>query len=65
MAAIVVIGFLKMWFHSAPHEIGGNHHGPGFIALGQEREEDFHLITIMLNIADVIENDAGKLIEPG
>jgi len=54
-----------MWFHSAPHEIGGNHHGPGFIALGQEREEDFHLITIMLNIADVIENDAGKLIEPG
>ncbi len=65
MAAIVVIGFLKIWFHSAPHEIRGNHHGSGFIALGQEREEHFHLITVMLDIADVIENDAGKLIELG
>src|SRR6266446_2309576 len=49
----------------AEHEIRGNHHGSGFIALGQEREEHFHLITVMLDIADVIENDTGKLLEPG
>ena len=49
----------------AEHEIRGNHHGSGFIALGQEREEHFHLILVMLDIANVIENDTGKLIEPG
>jgi len=47
----------------AEHEIRRNNHGSGFIALGQEREEHFHLITVVLHIADVIENDAGKLIE--
>src|SRR5260370_42589321 len=49
----------------AEHEIRGNHHGSGFIARGQEREEHFHLITVMLHIAHVIEKDAGKLIALG
>ena len=46
-------------------EIGGNHHRFAFVALGQEGKEHLHLITIMLHIANVIQDDAGKLVQFG
>src|SRR6266702_2103295 len=47
----------------AKDQIRGNDHGSGFIALGEEREEHFHLLAVLLDIADVIEDDAGELID--
>lgn len=43
-------------------EIGCEDHRLAFISLGQEREEYFHLVSILLHIANIIENDAGKAI---
>jgi len=36
-----------------------------FIALGQEGKEHLHLVTIMLDVADIVEDDTGELVELG
>jgi hypothetical protein len=38
------------------HEIGGNEHRALLIALGQQREERLHLITVLLDIANVVQD---------
>ena len=48
----------------AKDQIRGNNHRFAFIAFGEEREEHFHLIALLLHIADVIENHASKFIAP-
>src|SRR5258708_6554004 len=48
----------------AKNQIRRNDHRFVFIALGEEREEHFHLVTVLLYIADVIENNTGKFIAP-
>jgi hypothetical protein len=45
--------------------IGGNHHRFMFLALGQEGKEHLHFIAVVLHIANVIENDTGKFVQPG
>ncbi len=44
-------------------EIGRNDHGFAFVALREKREEDFHLIAVVLNIANVVENDASEFVQ--
>ncbi len=47
------------------HQVGGNHHRLVFIALGQEGKEHLHLVAIMLDVADIVEDDTGELVELG
>src|SRR2546421_1369948 len=47
------------------NQIGGNHDGFALIAFSQEGEEDFHFITGVLNITNIIQDHAGKLLELG
>jgi hypothetical protein len=63
IAAIVVIGLLKIRSHSAPHEIGGNQHRFAFIAFRKKRKEHLHFIAIMLHVANIIEDDTGIFIQ--
>ena len=46
-------------------QIRGNHHGFAFIALGQKGEEYFHLATVLLDIANILEDNTGEAIEHG
>src|SRR6266699_4773538 len=65
MDAMVVIGFLKMRSHSAPHEIGRDQHRFAFIALGKKREEHLHFVAIVLHVANIIEDDTGIFVQLG
>src|SRR5947209_3876621 len=65
MAAMVVIGFLKMRSHSAPHEIGRDQHRFTFIALGKKREEHLHFVAIVLKVANIIKDDTGIFVQLG
>ncbi len=47
------------------NQIGGNHDGFALIAFSQEGEEYFHFITGVLNITNIIQDHAGKLLELG
>src|SRR6266566_2167290 len=49
----------------AEDQIGGNQHGFSFIAFCQEGKKHLHFIAIVLHIADVIQDDAAKLVELG
>ncbi len=49
----------------AEDQVGREHDGFVLIALGEKRKEHFHLITILLNVANVIQNDTRKLVELG
>src|SRR5262249_46750803 len=53
----------KMRSHSTPDQIGRDHHGFAFIALSEKREEHLHFVTILLDIADVVENHTGKFVQ--
>src|SRR5579863_501904 len=44
-------------------QISRNHHGFAFIALSQEREEHLHFVTILLDIADIVENHTGEFVQ--
>ena len=46
-------------------EIGRDQHAAPFIALSQQREEHLHLLTILLHIADVIQDETGYAIQAG
>lgn len=35
-------------------QIAGKQHAASFIAMGQQRKQDLHLISVLLNIAEVI-----------
>ncbi len=50
-------------FPFAKDQICGNHHRFPFVALSQEREQDLHFITVVLDVADIIENHTGKLVQ--
>ncbi len=52
-------------FPFAEHEIGGDQHRFAFIALGQERKEHLHFVAIVLNVANIIEDDTGIFVQLG
>jgi len=39
----------------AEHEVAGNDHSASLVALGEKREQNLHLVTVLLDVADVIE----------
>ena len=43
-------------------KIAGDHHTAALIAFGQEGKKHFHLLLIVLNVADVINHDRIELI---
>ena len=47
----------------AEDEVGGDHHRFAFIALSQEREQDLHFITVVLDVADIVEDHTSKLVQ--
>ena len=49
----------------AEHEIGADQHGFAFIAFGKERKEYLHFVAIVLNVANIIEDDTGIFVQLG
>src|SRR5215471_1480350 len=49
----------------AEDEIGREHERFAFIAFTKKSKQHLHFITILLNIAQVIENDTGERVERG
>jgi hypothetical protein len=49
----------------AEEEVAGDDHAPALVALGEEREEDFHLLAALLDVADVVEDDGVEAVEGG
>ena len=50
-------------FPFAEDQIRRDDHGLAFVALSEERKQHLHFVTIMLDVADIVENDAGKLVQ--
>ena len=46
-------------------QVGGDDDGFVFVALGEELEEDFHLLAGLLDVADVVDDDGVEAMEPG
>jgi type I restriction enzyme R subunit len=46
-------------------EVGRQDDAAPLVALGQQREEDLHLVAIVLHVADVVEDDARAVIQLG
>ena len=44
-------------------KIAGDDQASAFIALGKEREEDFHFFPALLNITDIIQDNDVKALE--
>jgi len=44
-------------------EIGSNDHAAAFIAFGKQGEKDFHLVTRLLNIANIIQDQDFKTVQ--
>ena len=55
-------GVFENAFPFAKDQIGTNHHRFALVALSQKGEEYLHFITIMLDIADIIENHAREFV---
>jgi hypothetical protein len=48
---------LKDLFPLAEREVAREHDTATFIPFSQEREEHFHLVTVLLDVADIIDNE--------
>ena len=47
----------------AEHEVAGDDHRAPLIALGEKREQDLHLVAVLLDVADVIEQHGVEAVE--
>src|SRR5215510_6575646 len=47
----------------AEHEVAGDDHGAALVALGEEREQHLHLVAVLLDVADVVEDHGVEAIE--
>lgn len=47
----------------AEHQVAGDQGGSTFVALGQEGEQNFHLLGALLHVPDVIEDDQCKPVQ--
>ena len=50
-------------FPFAEHEIGGDQHRFAFIAIRQKRKKHLHFVAIVLNVANIIEDDTGIFVQ--
>ena len=58
MAAAVVIGSLKIPSHLENGRLLVNNTLPTFVALGQQGKQDFHLLTALLDVAHLVDDQA-------
>ena len=58
-------GIFEDSFPFAEHEIGGDQHRFAFIALRKKRKKHLHFVTIVLHVANIIEDDSGKFVQLG
>ncbi len=63
MAAIVVIGSLKIRSHSENTRLVVITTLLALVALGQQREQHLHLVAVVLHVADVVQDQAREAIE--
>jgi peptidase E len=52
-------------FPLAEDEVGRDAHAVAFVPLAQEREQHLHFVAVVLDVADVIEEDARVPIQLG
>ena len=45
------------------HQVGGNQDGTLLVALGQQRKEHLHLVAILLDIANIVQDQAAYLLK--
>ncbi len=45
-------------------EVAGQQHAAAFVAMGQQREQYFHLLAALLHIAQVIDDQSREAIQP-
>ena len=45
------------------NEIGGNHHAAALVAFRQQGEEDFHFVTGLLNVTDIVKDQECEAIQ--
>lgn len=45
---------LEDYFPLAKREIAREHYAATFVAFGQQREQDFHLLSTLLHVPDVV-----------
>ena len=45
------------------HEVGRDENALSLVALAEEGEEDLHLVAVLLDVADVVEEHCVKLVE--
>jgi regulator of sigma D len=63
MAAAVVIGSLKIWSHWLKTRLELISRRAALVALGQQREEHFHFLAALLDVADVVEDQHVEAVE--
>ena len=56
-------GIFEDSFPFAEHEIGGDQHRFAFIAIRQKRKKHLHFVAIVLNVANIIEDDTGIFVQ--
>ena len=47
------------------HQICRNGHAAAFVTFAQERKEHLHFVTVVLDVADVVEEDTVETVELG
>jgi len=58
-------GIFENAFPFTEHEIGADQHGFAFIAFRKKRKKHLHFVAIMLNVANIIEDDTGIFVQFG
>src|SRR5258706_13979467 len=49
-------GVLEDLIPLAEHQVGGDEHTPALVTFSEQGEEHFHLLAVLLNVADVVED---------
>ena len=45
------------------HQIAAQEYAPPFVAFSQKREQHFHFFPVLLDVAQVVQNDRVKLVQ--
>ena len=64
IAAAVVMGSLKIFSHFENGRFAREDDAASLVTLGQQREENLHLLAILLHVTDVVDDQRTELRKP-